>query len=277
MAGSIISGTVNTTEGGTVALLHDTKNQSLLADSFAKLNFFTPALAATACPTVATGTCDGAVMTLNYDDCSFGNSTATWNGSQLLTFTNGSCTNNILTSDVTFKRTFGADTTRTSSSGIVVTVDTTNNSGYLVSKSGGITVDSNGLDERTITINGVHITADKTFTTKAGTEKTVTVWDHTVSSAPLLVTKSSSNFIIEPSTAAITVQHNLAEYTATCVISEALTYISNCCHPTSGTWSCSLSGSKSGSETLSYGPSCGAATYTNSDGAVSNVTLTHCL
>jgi hypothetical protein len=257
---SLVSGTVNgTNANGTVT--------KIFSDSVSTKN---------SCPTLASGAaCDNNTITLTYDDCSFNGSSATWNGSQIFTFPNGGCTTAPSTSFVTFTRTFGSNTSRTSTNDIVVNLNTATPSGYVVTKSGGISVISDGTD-RTITINGVHLTAEKTFTTTLGVQKTVTVWDHTISSAPLSVIKDNANFLIQSGSSAVTVQHNLAEFSATCTVTDTLVFIPNCCHPTAGQWTCTLSGSTTGSETLTYG-ACGTATYTNNQNATTSITLQHCL
>lgn len=218
------------------------------------------AYAANSCPTPSSTACTGNNIVLTYSNCNFGSSAATWNGSQTLTFTSG-C--GWTPGAVTFTRTFSSGTTRTSAAGVVVTLDTTNASGYSSQVSGGSTITVSAFPARTIVINGIHLTA--TVISQKG--KTITLWDHTISSGTITVTAGLGV------TGTVTLQHNLAKYTATSTLN--LTYTTGCVHPTSGTITTTLSGSKRGTETLTFSSNCGQATLTNTSNSQSTVNIAH--
>jgi hypothetical protein len=268
---SVVSGVANSTENSGSMSLNEIKRRPSAVDFVREVFKPSDAMAAVACPTVFTGTCSGSTMDLVYDNCMFGTSTATWNGTQRLTFGGGaSCTNNISTLNAgTVTRTFPVPTTRTSSLGVTVTIDTSGgSSGWStpVSITGAAVTFSNpGPWTRTINIGGVHLT---------GTWGGKTLFDHTVSTGSnITVTGSGSSKQI--SGGSIIVQHNLAKYVGTISITSPLTYGAFCCVPTGGAVSTALSGSLSGNETMTFGPSCGQATLTNSSGT-QKVSLSHC-
>jgi hypothetical protein len=124
-----------------------------------------------------------------------------------------------------------------------------------------------------MTIKGIHLVANKTQKSK-----TATVWDHSVSTpggSPLTISISGNTKTVNGK---VSVQHNLAKYTGTLTFN-AVTYDKavGCCHPTGGSVTATLSGSKSGTETLTFeGSGCGAATVVDSSGNTNNITLTHC-
>jgi hypothetical protein len=73
----------------------------------------------------------------------------------------------------------------------------------------------------------------------------------------------------------VTLYHNLAKYTATNSFNSVTWSSSTCCYPTSGSVTTTFTGAKSGTGTMTFTSTCGAATYVDSTGS-SNVTLTQC-
>jgi len=135
IATALVSGMMNTRPDGTQAR---------------KLNFalIKEAVAGFSCPTPATGSngidcsvdASGKMMTLNYNSCNFGNNSAVWKGSVLLTSSaNVSC--GTFPSELpgaTLTRTFGPDTVRSIGNSVHVTkIETTEKSGYAQPVSGG--------------------------------------------------------------------------------------------------------------------------------------------
>ena len=227
-----------------------------------------------ACPTLASPpACSGSVLTLPYANCSFGSSPAVWYGSQILTWTAGTC--GTAASGAIFTRTFGAGTRRTGALGVIVSMDTIRPSGYSVTNAGGgTTVNWTSASTRTITINGIHYTATKSYKTSQGVEKSVTVWDHTVSSnSPLTFTTGGGGGTIAAANNVIVLQHNLAKYTGSTSVITPLTFSAGCCHPTAGEIDTVLSGSLTGTEKLVYTSTCGSATYTSAAAGATGQTI----
>lgn len=215
----------------------------------------------------------GTTMDVTLNSCT-GLLGAVWTGTYQLAFNSaGACTNASASglmqmgsgNDVVLTSSGGV--TRTSITGYYVTVDS-NNSGYSQTLGGGMEVTCNSSDcstspGRTVTIQGIH----RALYNPSGAK----VYDHTVSSTvPFTITGVGSAKVISAGT--LQVQHNLAHFVATAAILTPLTFTANCCHPTGGSVDISyVSGSKSGTETVTFGPSCGMAS-TNGNSFV----LTYC-
>ena len=125
----------------------------------------------------------------------------------------------------------------------------------------------------TVVVSGSHLTGTVTIDGRS-----TTIWDHTVSTGTggLDVTGSGSSRVVSGT---VTVQHNLAKYTAKATF-DAVGYSEpGCCFPTSGTVTTTFSsGPSTGkSETLTFLPACGEADLTHADGSKDVITLQHCL
>jgi hypothetical protein len=124
-----------------------------------------------------------------------------------------------------------------------------------------------------LVINGSHLYGTVTIGKKAP-EK---IWDHTVSTdaTGITVTGEGTSRVVS---GAVTVQHNLAKYTATVTFAGVGYADANCCFPTTGSVSSKIdTGSHAGqSETLTFGSACGEATLTGPNGTAS-ITLQNCL
>ena len=128
-----IGGAVNGSSGGAVGYFpSEMKSESKMCSVLNMLNPLHSAYAADpACPTILTGvsancSVSSSTVTLTYTACSFGTSTSTWNGTQRVVFTGATpvCGTAFPTGMTNVTRTFGAGTTRTSGSGVAVTVET---------------------------------------------------------------------------------------------------------------------------------------------------------
>jgi hypothetical protein len=280
IAESSLSGAVNSTEpNGTQAFYTPAPARGALAEVLDALSPIHSSYASSSCPTIRTATCSGGTFTMLYSDCNFSGSLTSWNGSQTLVFSGGTCptvslgglANKILT------RNFGAGTTETTVLGVKTVLDTTaaSASGWdsSVSVSEGETATFTGAGDgsRSLQILGLHLHA----TTSGGT----VLYDHTVSSTAATVTGAGLGRTISGGT--VTVQHNLAKYTAQAQITTPLSYsVASCCHPGSGMITTTLTGGVTGTETLTFTggstSSCGTATFVSSAGVTSNITLSHC-
>lgn len=126
----------------------------------------------------------------------------------------------------------------------------------------------------TLVIDGSHLTGAVTPSGQAATK----IWDHTVSTAggPLTFTASGTTRLLS---GAVTVQHNLAKFTATATFNSVGYGEAGCCFPTTGSVTTTFQSgpSKGETETLAFSAICGEVTFTNTSGVSSPLTLQHCL
>ena len=121
---------------------------------------------------------------------------------------------------------------------------------------------------RSIQVNGVHLIATQPVQ-KGDEKRIVVVWDQTVSaSAPIVFDQANSRIL----GGSVKIQHNLKKYTAIVEITSPLQFQDGICNPVSGSILSSLSGSLSGSETLTYIGS-NQATLVDAQGNQSTITL----
>ena len=275
IAEGALSGGVNSTEpGGSSGASYRLPVQSKMQEVARFLSPVSVSYAANSCPTFVGSTCTSGAMTLAYSSCTFAGSSALWSGTQTLTFAGGAggggCpATPFLTNmnGVTLGRTFGGGTSETTVAGEKTVLDTITaaDSGYSIKGLGeGEQAVWGAGSSRSFEILGLHLTG-------SGVE----TYDHTISSTALAVTGFGANRALSGGT--ITVQHNLAKYTATVSISSLSWGLAGCCHPTSGTFTTTYSGSAAGQETLTFSnSSCGAATLVSTAGVTSAIALGHC-
>jgi hypothetical protein len=305
IAASSVAGAANASDSNanTVGLFERSPSKSAIG--FFLKNWFEPmALATNYCPVApyghaSTGTVSGAMITLAYSGCAPHNAPlATWNGTQTLTFDNsttlsayeaGTATSGTVT------RTFagGVGTTagtitassptyRTAGNGTVVYMDSTtadvqtcysggDGNGDCAShiSAGGETT-TFGSGTRTMTINGMRVVGAVNNSTTQPT------FDHTVY-MPSALTISGYGASKVISSGSITIYHNRAKYKAVSTITQALTWSSVSCHPSSGqiTTTCPA-GSANATETFTYS-SATSATVVDCSGNTTTVTPQHCL
>jgi hypothetical protein len=149
------------------------------------------------------------------------------------------------------------------------TVETdSNSSGYATPENGGISVScgTGGCGTtRTVTISGVH----RQLTGPLGT----TLYNHTYSTTtPLTITGTMANGNRTIQSGTIVLQHNIALYTATTQVTTPIGFTAGCCVPTSGSATTTFaSGTKTGSETVTFTSTCGVASVNGH-----SVALTFC-
>jgi hypothetical protein len=143
------------------------------------------------------------------------------------------------------------------------------NSGVILTCAAGGCV--SGLN---VAISGSHLVG--TLTPAGGAP--LTWWNHTVSTGAsgLTVTGAGTARVLDGS---VTVQHNLAKYTATTKFNSVHYGDATCCFPTSGSVSTTFdTGPNAGkSESLQFSSVCGEATLTTASGATRSLVLQHCL
>lgn len=230
--------------------------------------------------------CSTDVMSLSLGGCT-GLLGATWTGNYTLTFdSTTSCANaaggsggsdvggilgadgmnyNGNTGNVTFTSTSGV--TRTAISGAYVTTSS-NSSGFNSTVSGGLEIACNSSDceaspGRAVTVNGIHRQQYDALGT--------IIYDHSYNtSTAFAITGSGASKEISAGT--IVLQHNLAQFVATSAVATPLTFMSGCCFPVGGTMTTTFSSGKTGTETLTFGPTCGTASVNGN-----TIALTHCM
>jgi hypothetical protein len=256
------------------SIANDTESDPLTSSAIDPALDGTANLAQAACTyTNARSTCTGAVSAINWNGC-----TLTVGNGYSVSFTGG--WTNTYDSSATCSTAqsgsvpTGHSVTRTMNSFVVripggstVTNDTSAHQNYL-----GATLPGTGITTtvsggtRTIVIDGMH---------RVLKSATGTPWfDHSLKSSGLTVSgaRSSQNRIVNGTT---TLYHNLAKFTATSTLNSVTWGSSTCCYPTSGSVSTTFTGSVTGTTTMTYG-ACGSATFVDTTGASSSVSLKLC-
>lgn len=311
-------------EGTSLAFIAPSKKTTLSASIEKIFNLLPTAYASTVCPRIKAATCSGGAFTLTYADCTkLAISTPVWgaqgggSGSETFTFDSQATCNTFTTAGThpgsgTVTRTFGGviptnGTTVTYSNrkGVSFTVahDTTTATGYdsavyapqdagvtnaALSASASGVKPSGGIFVKFSAASGTR-TVEMLGTNKVGYNSSGTkVFDHTFSTlngAPLTMTGLAATRQVTGGT--VIFQHNLAKFTATTSIVTALAYTDiACCHPATGSVQLTYTGSKTGTETISFGScsvsggtatGCGAATLTATDGSQSCLKVVSCI
>lgn len=211
-----------------------------------------------ACSVSSLRSCSGANCTVNWGDCSVG--TITMSGTWSEVFSSAGCASSF-TNSCSLTRTT-SDSTATFASGGYITTSTEAHTTY-----SGVSIPSTGTTislsggTRTITINGLH---------KVRKLRTGATWsDHSITGS-LTVTgsKPTSNRVVSGN---ITVYHNRADYTVVNTFNSVTWGDSSCKFPTSGSITAALSGSLSGSKTLTFTSTCGTATLEGAAITLTNV------
>ena len=255
------------------------KSTTQLFKEFVASNILIPTANASSCWTgalVQGASCSfngGTTMDINLNSCT-GLLGAVWTGTFQLAFNSAAACTNASSSGL-MQMGSGNDVVLTSSSGITrtnmngywVTTDS-NGSGYAQTLGGGTEVACNSSDcstspGRSVSVLGLHRALYNPLGQK--------LYDHTISTtAPWRLPGVGSSKVI--SSGAFQVQHNLAHFVASATVASPLTFSANCCHPTGGSVNIAYtSGSKSGSETVTFGPSCGVASVNGN-----SLVLTYC-
>ncbi|OFZ23346.1 MAG: hypothetical protein A2X94_03870 [Bdellovibrionales bacterium GWB1_55_8] len=246
------------------------------------------AYAANTCPSPQTAIADlncsvdssGKVLTLVYHDCNFGNNSAVWNGSEILASNAAvSCGESPSKENgATLQRTFTPGTTRTVGNSVhVASLDTSEPSGYETPVSGGSLLTYGAEGSFNLKINGVHVLSQKIFRGNGNEGRIQTEADHTVSTIGnnMEVVAVNGTRVVNGT---VQVQHNLEKYTGTSVFSDVVySNTKGCCLPESGTVTTTFTGSRTGTEALTFsGTECGSANLKDQKGALKDLILTRC-
>ncbi len=275
-----VSGAVADAEGVSTELASNQSRSKSRAFASAFELFTSKAhAAAMACPVLSNTTlaqCAAGKLTLSLAACQYERHNGTlakpvWMGSKILDF--GPTCPARMAEVTSIVRTVGSHTTRTAADGVVLNIDTTTPSGYdtqITPQVSGGTATIKSASGRALDIKGIHYVAQKSATDPTK------LWDHSVSTAaPIAVTfeQDGSRLV----SGVVVVEHNLAKFTARAELADVAYDFAKCgCLPISGSITTTLTGSRTGTETLDI-TSCGQAQYTNAQGAKAPLTLTHCL
>jgi hypothetical protein len=205
-------------------------------------------------------------LTLIYNNCTVAGS-GQWQGSSQVVSSGAtvSCgTPPSALSGVSLTRTLSANTQLTTFNRGAINVDTSGSSGYQFSVSGGTQISFMGLGDRKLAIGGLHVTG--------------TAMDYSISTSVLGAVDIGTNTGAKVVNGTVTTQDNSNKITGTAVLKN-VTYsmISTCCHPQSGTVTTTLTGTKTGTEVLTFSSlGCGSAILKDTSGNSNPVGLTSC-
>ncbi len=272
--GAAVAGLASSSDiGGSVVSLNQPaaseKSVHLMAEHLVDI-LLEPKIYASTCATSAAvlgAGCTGAVMTLAMSGCS--GLVGTWNGTYTLTFNSAAACTNATGSgliNMGAGNSVTITTTNASLSANSLTVSMSSaSSGFSVAEGGGIQITCGGggcASSRTVNILGVSRILSGNGTT---------LFNHTLST-PIAFTITGTGAAKQVTAGQLMLQHNLAHFIATSSINQSLTFSGNCCVPTGGSMTTTFSAGKSGSETVTFNPSCGSATVGSS-----SVTLNYCM
>jgi hypothetical protein len=218
----------------------------------------------------ARSACSSSSDTITFNGCTVAGGAVSVTGSSTEVFTGSgasTCTVPVATGN-TVRRT-SSGVTLTLAIGATLLTDTAGGTawdGTVIPATG--TLISNTAGTRTITIDGTH--------RKLTGPKGRTWFDHFVTSTGGLTVTGTRISPPRVVTGSARLYHNLAKYTANNTFNSVSWGSSSCCYPTAGSISSTFTGSKTGSTTLTFSNTCGAATFVDTDGTSSSVTLTQC-
>jgi hypothetical protein len=226
----------------------------------------------------ARGACSSTVATVTWGSCTIG--TVTMTGGWTETYSsNAVCTAGNLATGTNGDYVDRASTSQVATlvSGITVTTDTQGGTAYDgVAVPAGAIRTTKGASSRTIVSNPTTSAVHRVLKGPLGT----TWFDYYV--FPNLTVTGTRALSTRTATGTVTIKHNRALYSAshsfpTTPAGDVVTWgSSSCCYPTSGKITSTLSGAVSGTTTLTFSATCGAATFVDTDGASSSLTLTRC-
>lgn len=118
-----------------------------------------------------------------------------------------------------------------------------------------------------------HVTVNGEETILKG-RRGLTLFDH-IMTADFYTkgTRVGGNLVIDGTS---TIWHQVARYKAVNTMSAVTWGDAGCCYPTSGTISGTVTGSVIGNVSIAFTSTCGGATYTDTTGATSTITLNQC-
>lgn len=263
---------------GSVGLL----NTELLADEIQKMDYLDPESAninpKAACSLSQRSSCNSGVRTIDWGGCSIGTSGATLSGIWTEIYNDtASCSMASATNTVNRRPTTGITLTINQGllTGATLTTDTSGGTAYDGTTSMGSTgilvanTDNVVSGTRAISIDSIH----KVLKGPKGS----TWFDYFIKTGSAITvsgTRSAGNRTISSGT--LSIYHNKAKYTASHSFSNVVWGSSSCCYPTAGAIASSFSGTVTGTTSMTFTSTCGTATFVDTNGTPSNVTLSQC-
>jgi hypothetical protein len=227
------------------------------------------------CPAIKTAVCSGNTITFIYNNCVFLRPNGTlddviYGGGSTLTFGGGATCSTTPTSNSsgTMSWMFANKSYRISVDTAVEVINTANPSGFNGPVSGGITTTfTDAIGGRKILLDGLELT-ELTGLGQLLSDRSISSTDFTITGTGATRTISGGTF---------TEQHNNVGIVATATLTSSLTFTAKCCVPTGGQVKTSFVGTNTGSETLTFESTCGAATLIDSNGHSRAVKVPPCL
>lgn len=261
---NVASSSASSSEGGSVGLVQEEINEiddvANYVDPGDSLNPLT-----SACTLSSASSCSGSTATISWAGCTVAGGKGTLTGGWTEVFSSGSCVRP-LGNGITMTRTTTGET-MTHDSGHTRTTDTNGGvawDGTVIPSTGDVITNASGT--RTIVIHGRHEIKKNA--------KGKIQYDHFLTSTGLTVTgsRAGTNRVISGS---LTLYHNILKFNAANTFNSVTYGDATCCYPTSGNISTVLSGSKTGTATLTFTSTCGTSTYTEA-GVTTNLILDQC-
>lgn len=207
------------------------------------------------------------VRTVTWNSCAVG--TATLSGSWTEVYNDTSCSMSTNGNTMT-RMALGSGVVLTGANGATFTTDTSGGTAY-----DGSTMGSTGVTVA-ITGSGRSIGVDSIHRVLKG-PKGSTWFDYFIKTGTAIsVTGAKSTNDRTITSGSLSIYHNRAQYTATHSFSSVVWGDLTCCYPTSGVINSTFSGAVTGSTTMTFTNTCGMATFVDTTGASSAVTLTQC-
>ncbi|MBI3556048.1 MAG: hypothetical protein HY074_07280 [Deltaproteobacteria bacterium] len=283
LVASTLSGSVASVSGGnSAAFVQPQPLRSLYAIIEGWLTPFPQALATAACPRFTDSRCTSPeLMESVYQKCQFigpdGNFTrATWDGAQLMRFSHGAKCGQAPYTSGSVTRYFRPGTWRLAPNGVKITFDSENHKGWHHAVAGGTTINFAAAGTHRLVINGMHYLGVKSHKTHLNSDITNATIDHTLSTLAPIETQLVDGYRVLIS-GTMQTQNNRDHSLGTSQITKPLTMSASCCHPIAGQITTELSGSKSGTEVLTFSNQCSTADLTDTNGITRQILLSHCL
>ena len=229
---------------------------------------------ATSCSyTNVRSSCSANTDTISWNGCTVAGGDLTLTGGWSESFTNACITPVAANNSITRTSTGSTITLNTSIlAGATLTTDTNAGTAWDGTSipATGITMSRGGTTTRTLTINGLH----RIMKGPRGR----TWFEHYIRTGTALnITGSRAGTDRQINSGTVEVFHQLLKYKASNSFSNVRWGSATCCYPTSGTITTTFSGSIIGTPaTTTFTASCGVATYVDTTGASSTVTLNQC-
>ena len=250
-ATTIVSGVTDDQSGSSYAMISPNWKQQILL----------PAAFASSCMRPIYSSCVAGVRSDSFSDCSLGASNFSMSGSAALTYSTSTCDLSSVGSNVT--RTYDVQIDGPHGGSLSISSNTASDyRGTSYGGGGKLTVTNAGWN---LDILGKH---------KILTYKNTTLYSVSVRTlAPMTISGSLSRGSRLVTSGQLEVNHNIAGFTGV-FVAQNLQWSNSCCHPISGGFNVTWSGTKTGTATVTF-QGCGQA-QVNENGQTRNIELSYC-